>query len=134
MERYLADTHAIIWYVEDRAQLGKRASAALDGMRMGDVTVYLSLMSLMEMDYLVRKRKISPKLHDLLLTAAKRPNSALQILDIDHAVYAAFLKTDPVHVPDLPDRVIVATALAHRLPLITKDRKITAYPSLKTVW
>ncbi len=134
MERYLADTHAIVWYLEDRPQLGKRAGAAMDKMRIGDAVIYLSLMSLLEIDYLVRKRRIDPKIPEILQSATQRHHAALQILDIDAVVYAAFLKTDPHKIPDLPDRVIVATARAHRLPLLTKDRRITAYPSLATLW
>ncbi len=36
-------------------------------------------------------------------------------------------------VPDLPDRIIAATALYLGVPLITRDRKI-ALSSVDTVW
>jgi len=36
-------------------------------------------------------------------------------------------------VPDLPDRVIAATAAALQLPLVTKDGRIRA-TNLETIW
>jgi len=36
-------------------------------------------------------------------------------------------------IPDLPDRVIAATALALNLPLISRDRKIVL-SGLETIW
>jgi len=36
-------------------------------------------------------------------------------------------------VPDLPDRIIAATALSHNLPLVTADHKIRA-SRIPTIW
>ena len=35
---------------------------------------------------------------------------------------------------DPADRIIVATALIHKLKLITKDQNIIDYPNVETVW
>jgi PIN domain nuclease of toxin-antitoxin system len=36
--------------------------------------------------------------------------------------------------PDPADRFIVATALAHRAPIVTKDGLLASLPWLKTIW
>jgi predicted nucleic acid-binding protein len=36
-------------------------------------------------------------------------------------------------VPDLPDRVIAATALLHGVPILSRDRRIQA-SGLQTIW
>jgi PIN domain nuclease of toxin-antitoxin system len=36
-------------------------------------------------------------------------------------------------VPDLPDRIVTATAVALRVPLISRDRKIRA-SQVQTIW
>ncbi len=36
-------------------------------------------------------------------------------------------------VPDMPDRIIAATALRHNLPLLTRDSRIQA-AGIKTIW
>ena len=37
-------------------------------------------------------------------------------------------------VPEMPDRIIAATALHLNLPLVTKDHKIQALQNIKTIW
>jgi predicted nucleic acid-binding protein len=37
-------------------------------------------------------------------------------------------------VPDMPDRIIAATALSLNLPLVTRDQKIQATSSVQTIW
>jgi predicted nucleic acid-binding protein len=37
-------------------------------------------------------------------------------------------------VPDMPDRIISATALHLNLPLITKDHKIQKLQNIQTIW
>lgn len=37
-------------------------------------------------------------------------------------------------VPEMPDRIIAATALYLHIPLITKDHKIQALQSIQTIW
>ena len=37
-------------------------------------------------------------------------------------------------VPDMPDRIVAASALALGLPLVTKDLNIRRLANLKTIW
>ena len=39
----------------------------------------------------------------------------------------------PLH-PDPADRILVATALVEQVPLVTKDRRLRAYPAVATLW
>lgn len=36
--------------------------------------------------------------------------------------------------PDMPDRIIAATALALGVPLITRDRNLEQVPGLRVIW
>lgn len=38
------------------------------------------------------------------------------------------------HVPDMPDRIIAATALHLNLPLLSRDRQIASLPGIIVVW
>lgn len=135
MEKVLADTHALVWNAEDSPKLGPRAREMMDLCHEGKGIVFFSVMSLFEIDYLVERGRVSSKLPGILLTEAlKSPDSALRILDIDQAVYRSFLEIPSKSIPELPDRIIAATAMAHSLPIVTKDSIISRFDKLKTIW
>ena len=51
MSAHAADTHAIVWYLFDPPQLSSDASAALTAADQAG-ELYLSVMTLVELDYL----------------------------------------------------------------------------------
>ncbi len=134
VEKYLADTHAIVWYMEKDRRLGQEARAVLDKMSDGSALIFLSLMSLLEMDYLIQKKRISPKLPELILQEAKPAHSSLQIVDIGLSLYPSFLEVPSSAIPELPDRILAATALSLKCPLITKDSALSRWKKLEVVW
>jgi predicted nucleic acid-binding protein len=52
---------------------------------------------------------------------------------VDRVVVDALGQINRDEVPDMPDRIIAATALALGVPLLSRDRKIRA-SSLETIW
>jgi predicted nucleic acid-binding protein len=57
----------------------------------------------------------------------------LQLAPPDRAVADALEFVSRSEVPDLPDRIISATAIALGVPLISRDAKIRA-AQLETIW
>jgi PIN domain nuclease of toxin-antitoxin system len=57
----------------------------------------------------------------------------MDLAPLDASVAAAVERIDRLAVPDLPDRVIAATALAWKVPLVTRDEKIRA-SGIPTIW
>ncbi len=41
MADFIADTHALIWYLEDSDELGSEANAAFDACDRGESTIYI---------------------------------------------------------------------------------------------
>jgi predicted nucleic acid-binding protein len=66
-------------------------------------------------------------------TAIDAPDAVLRELPLDRAIVALMPDVRREDVPELPDRIIAATARRHEVPLISRDREIRA-TSLVTVW
>jgi PIN domain nuclease of toxin-antitoxin system len=125
----LLDTHAVLWAAENDARLGSEAAAFIRACQLGDVV--MSDLTLLEIAMLVKKRRVSLNvpLRDYL--RGLQSNFPALAIDADIAAVAmdlTFPGADPF------DRVIVATALHHELPLATRDRAITEAQVVRTVW
>lgn len=101
-------------------------------LQAGDF-IYVPSMCLVELAYLVEKGRVPAgamrRLRDALSDAA----FGFRIVVLDLRVADAVGQVSRTSVPDLPDRVIAATAVALDLPLVTRDGKIRA-AGLRTIW
>jgi PIN domain nuclease of toxin-antitoxin system len=61
------------------------------------------------------------------------PDTCFVIVPLDFAVAQAIRQIPRDDVPDMPDRIIAATAHHLNLPLVTYDQKIQA-SVIKTIW
>jgi PIN domain nuclease of toxin-antitoxin system len=130
----VADTHAIIWYLVEPERLSQVALDALEGAIAAGEPVYISAISLIEICYLIEKRRIASDLLQRILVVLNEPDPSLIVVPIDLAISIAVQNIDRDTVPDMPDRIIAATALHLNLPLVTRDRKIQASQSIITIW
>ncbi|MFP4437439.1 MAG: type II toxin-antitoxin system VapC family toxin [Chloroflexaceae bacterium] len=131
--RAIADTHTIIWYMYGDARLSAAGrleidSAAADGEQIG-----VSTISLVEIVYLAEKGRIAANVPDDILAVLHDPIPLLLEIPVDRTIVAALRRVDRVQVPELADRVIAATAHHFGLPVISRDRKITA-SVIPTIW
>jgi predicted nucleic acid-binding protein len=86
--------------------------------------VACSALTLVEVLYLQEKERIPAGTFDRLLETLETKNSLLVVAPVTVAVVIAMRNIPRTEVPDLPDRVIAATALHLNVPLISRDRKI----------
>ena len=68
-----------------------------------------------------------------LLGELDNPVTTLELAALDMGVVLSLQDILRSDVPDLPDRVIAATALHHRVPLVTCDSKIRTC-GIPTIW
>ncbi|WP_218651474.1 hypothetical protein [Nostoc sp. C057] len=55
-------------------------------------------------------------------------------LVLDRNISGATRQIDRATVPDMPDRIIAATAFCLGLPLVTRDLQIQALTNIQTIW
>jgi PIN domain nuclease of toxin-antitoxin system len=132
MSAVLADTQAIVWYLFKPTRLTPAADHALtQAERSGGILV--SAVSVVEVIYLVEKARLLPVVLTDLLSVLKDPARPIDALPLSLPVAEAVGLIPRAVVPDLPDRIIGATALAHGLSLVTSDAKLHAAPVV-TIW
>jgi PIN domain nuclease of toxin-antitoxin system len=127
------DTHAALWYLENSEQLSTRARTALESAIREGKRVWVSAISVVEVTYLVERNRVPPIALTRLRAALSDPLIALDLAPIDAAVADAVENIPRSVVPDMPDRIVAATALHLGFPLVTRDRRIQS-ASIPTIW
>ena len=129
MNAVVVDTHAIIWYLLDSPRLSDNALQAID---LAD-KVYLSAVSLVEIVYLQEKGRIAQEALQRLVQALTDTNSNWKVVALDLDIALSLSQIERQAVPEMPDRIISATALYLNIPLVTRDTRITA-SIIQTIW
>ncbi len=127
---YLADTVAIVRHLRNHRALGPEATRILREADAGLHRIALSGITLMEVLYLSEAGRIDVPLTELVSIVSHSRN--YEIIPVDANVVIAAIGVDDV--PDLHDRIIVATALHLGVPILTGDRIIAASSHIQTVW
>lgn len=130
----LADTHALIWYLDAPQNLSQAALDALDGCTAAGEPIFVSAISLVEITYLMEKGRLPATTLTSVNQTLNRTDAALTVVPLDLAVAQALAQVPRQAVPDMPDRIITATALHRGLPLVTRDLMIQAAGVVPTIW
>ena len=136
MAAVVVDTHAAVWYLLNAKSLSSNAQRAMDEAVQAGDPVYvssISFISLVEVVYLVEKGKLPAVVLDRLTRALSEPDSGFVIAPPNLAVALAIPQISRETVPDMPDRIIAATALDLGLRLVTRDSEISN-TGIETIW
>jgi PIN domain nuclease of toxin-antitoxin system len=127
------DTHTLVWWVTNDAELSEKAKKAIERERAGGEIV-ISAISAWEIAMLVDRGTLafSMDIDSWLSTVREIPRVRFAPVDVDIAVKSVQLPG--LFHKDPADRMIVATARKFAAPLVTKDLKMRAYAHVKTIW
>ncbi|HXC31610.1 MAG TPA: type II toxin-antitoxin system VapC family toxin [Verrucomicrobiae bacterium] len=127
------DTHSTLWYLQNSNELSSRARDVIEASVRNARAVHISVISLIETIYLVERNRIPAAALRRLQEALADPGAGLTISPVDAHVATALEKVPRSIVPDMPDRIIAATAIHLDLPLITRDRRLRL-AGIQTIW
>lgn len=134
-DKFVTDTHPLIWYLAKNPNLSKEARRRFVMADQGEVIIYLSVITIVEMLYLSEKNKIPGSIWDLFRKSMdSKANDSYQFVNLTAELSFSLSKVPRESVPELPDRIIAATALSMQLPLITKDEKLQNWEGIQTIW
>ncbi|MBQ8211133.1 MAG: type II toxin-antitoxin system VapC family toxin [Treponema sp.] len=126
MEKYLLDTHTLLWYLLDDENLSKKAKEIIDKSEC-----YFSKVSLWEIAIKQSLGKLRYKESIISITNYCKQESFFEIpiteKDFENIKSLPFIHNDPF------DRLLIAQAQNSNLTLITKDMYISQY-EVKTLW
>lgn len=133
MQALVADTHSAIWFLAESPRISSVAGQAMRDATDAGEPIYVSAITLIEMIYLIEKGRLPEQDLSDLLASLKNHSSNFELFPINLAIAQSLRQIKRDEVPDMPDRIIAATALYLNVPLVTRDRKIRA-ANLATIW
>jgi PIN domain nuclease of toxin-antitoxin system len=129
----VADTHVLVWYLTAPKRLSPAAGVALDAASSPGSVICVSAISLVEIRYLVEKGTLPAAVQERIDEALDAPDVAVWVAPVDREVARSLAQVPWSDVPDMPDRIIAATALALGVPLVTRDGRIRT-SAVPTIW
>ena len=130
----VVDTQSVIWTLTDPSQLSNPAKTALQTAEATPgATLFMSVITIIEIVYLIEKWKFPPSLLSIVLSVLDDATTCWQVLPVDERIARGIDGIPRAIVPDMPDRIIAATALVHHLPLISSDAQIQQAP-ITVIW
>jgi len=131
--KFIVDTHALVWHLEGKPALGRKAKAVIDSSHS---ELVLPVIALAEAVFIVGKGRTSiPSVSDLLNDVLNDPRIEIYPLTVEILQESLTLTA----IPEMHDRLIVATgiylqSLGETVKVITKDNDIILASLLPVVW
>jgi PIN domain nuclease of toxin-antitoxin system len=129
----VADTHAGLWYLFGDSQLSRSVKLAIEAAANARQKIALSVITLAEIVYLVEKGRIRASAYDDLQEALHNPNHVLHEAPLTGEITDAMRLVPRADIPDMPDRIVAATAVYFGVPVISRDGRIRA-SNIQTIW
>lgn len=105
--KYILDTHALVWYLEGNPKLGQQAKAT---MGAADSLMVLPLIAVAEAAFLIERGRIGiSSVSELLKDIFE--DKRIEVFPLTWDVFARSLTTEGLRIPELHDRFIVSTGL-----------------------
>jgi len=133
MPGVVADTHATLWYLARDSRLSLTARDTMQRIVRNGDPIFVASISIVELTYLVEKGRLPAKALQTSRDALADLSFGLVPVPLDLRVADSLRRISRTDVPDLPDRVIAATALSLDVPLVTRDGKIRS-SDIQTIW
>jgi len=121
--RLLLDTHIFLWLNSEPEKL---SATALEACGNPDNHLYLSLISLWEIQIKFQLGKLHLQSSWQKMLEVQRVDNGLQTLSLDENHIRQLSQLAPHH-KDPFDRLLIAQAQTEKMPVVSADRVFTAY-------
>src|ERR1700687_3732876 len=118
----------------DSKQLSPTARLIITTEEKNGESIFVSAISLVEVIYLAERGRLPLTALQSLESAHGDPTGSMVIAPLDAAVAEAVQKISRITVPDMPVRIIAATAVHLNADLVTRDRRLQSALGNRGVW
>lgn len=134
MSQFVTDTHALHWHLANDSRLSPAAHQLFHDADAGFHRIFICGITLIEMVYLVEKGRLDGALVDRVLTLLDTKGGSYAVAQLDQTTARAMRVVPRAAVPDMPDRIITATAYQLGVPLISRDARIREAGIVPVLW
>lgn len=127
---YIADTHALLWWFTDSPRISQTAAGIFERCEQGGTVIFIPTIVIAESLSIFDKKRVSFDFKKLFTMINNSDN--FMLVPLDYHILRKMI--DLKDIPELHDKIIVATAKHLNLPIITKDGILQDLPHVKTVW
>jgi len=126
----ILDTHAWIWWTTDSSNLSENASKAIkNASRIG-----IPAICCWEIAMLAAKKRIGLSMDVQVWIDLALQKNKVQVIPLSPEIAVLSSRLPGEFHGDPADRLIVATSLALKAPLVSKDCKISSCGFVRTIW
>ena len=129
--QFVTDTHSLVWHMTNNPKLSNKAKRIFRGVDNFQDQIFIPCIVFFELLYLVEKKGIVSDFDLFVAMVSSSKNYRIEPLCLPVIEKSKRVPKDKV--PDPWDRLIAATSLHLRLPLITRDKKLGKI-GLDIVW
>ncbi len=134
MSQYVTDTHALYWHFTNDPRLSPAARQVFHEADAGMHQILIPGIVLIEMVYLVEKGRLDAILVDQVFASLDIVGGSYAVAPLDQRTARSLRDIPRSAVPDMPGRIITATAYQLGLPLITRDAAIHKASMVSVIW
>jgi PIN domain nuclease of toxin-antitoxin system len=127
------DTHAWVFWLARPDRLSTPARESIEAARTEDA-IAVSAISVWEIALLASRGRLELTLPTAEWIATAELVPGVRFVAIDNEIARRSVELPGFSHPDPADRMIVATAMRLRAPVVTRDRRIRRYQAVETIW
>lgn len=134
MNEYVTDTHALLWHILSSSKLSPAAALIFKQTDENEARIYIPTIVLVETVYLIEKARVPKSAIDTVIGLLETQPTNYCLAHLELSTIRVMQTLSRQLIPEMPDRIITATAVEFGLPLITKDSKITSANVVQIIW